>query len=51
MGQTNSITETLIPDTVDTVNYEVRKHAKILSELTTLSYDEFQKCLSELNEL
>lgn len=51
MGQVTSISDTLIPDTMDTVHYEVKKHAKILSEIRTLSYDDFQKCLVELNEL
>lgn len=48
MGQISSISDTLI---VETVHYEVKKHAKILTEITTLSYDDFQKCLIELNEL
>lgn len=50
MGQNNSISEA-IPETVDQINYEVKKHAKILSEIGTLNYDDFQKCLTELNEL
>lgn len=51
MGQASSISDTFIPDTVDTVHYEVKKHAKILSEIGTLTYDDFQKCLAELNQL
>lgn len=51
MGQNNSIPENLIPDTVETLHYEVRKHAKILSEIGTLTYEDFQNSLSELNGL
>ncbi|XP_037030561.1 RING finger protein 141-like [Bradysia coprophila] len=50
MGQSNSISEA-IPETVEQLNYEVKKHAQIFSEIGTLNYDDFQKCLSELNEL
>lgn len=50
MGQSNSISEA-IPETVEQINYEVKKHAKVFSEIGTLNYDDFQKCLSELNEL
>ena len=48
MGQTTSIAEML---NSENVHYEVKKHAKSLSEIGTLTYDEFQKCLLELNEL
>ncbi|CAD7089793.1 unnamed protein product [Hermetia illucens] len=51
MGQTQSITENLIPNTLDTVQFEVIKHARVLSEIGQLSYEDFQKCLQELNEL
>lgn len=50
MGQSNSLSEA-IPETVEQFNYEVKKHAKVFSEIGTLNYDDFQKCLSELNEL
>lgn len=50
MGQSNSLSEA-IPETVEQLNYEVKKHAKVFSEIGTLNYDDFQKCLSELNEL
>lgn len=36
---------------MEQLNYEVKKHAQIFSEIGTLNYDDFQKCLSELNEL
>lgn len=51
MGQTQSITENLIPNTLDTVQFEVIKHARVLSEIGQLTYEDFQKCLQELNEL
>lgn len=50
MGQSNSISEA-IAETVEQLNYEVKKHAKVFSEIGTLNYDDFQKCLAELNEL
>uniref|UniRef100_U5EX62 RING finger protein 141 n=1 Tax=Corethrella appendiculata TaxID=1370023 RepID=U5EX62_9DIPT len=50
MGQNASIPE-IIPDTVDLVQFEVKKQAKIFSEISSLSYEDFLKCLSELNDL
>lgn len=47
MGQKTST----ITDTASTINYEVQRHTKLLSELGTLKYEEFQKCLAELNAL
>lgn len=55
MGQSSSISDSnsssFIPNTVDTVHYEVKKHAKILSEIGTLNYEQFQECLAKLNQL
>lgn len=31
--------------------FQIKKHQKILTQLNSLTYEEFQKCLSELNEL
>lgn len=54
MGQNNSsgtIAENLIPNTIDLVQYELTKQIHALTEINDLSYDDFQKCLLELNEL
>lgn len=47
MGQNKST----ITSRASTINYEVQRHTKLLSELGTLTYEEFQKCLAELNTL
>lgn len=49
MGQI--LSETIIPETFGTVKYEVQKHTQILSEIRTLTYEEFEKSLKSLNEL
>ncbi|XP_031623700.1 RING finger protein 141-like [Contarinia nasturtii] len=54
MGQTAgtpSNSESIIEDTVDTIHYEIRKHAQSLKEINSLTYEEFNKCLSNLNDL
>lgn len=51
MGQTQTITEHLIPEAIDTVQVEIMKHSKVLQEIGSLTYEDFQKCLLELNEL
>lgn len=51
MGQGQSITETVIPETVDAVHMEVVRHAKVLSEINALSYEDFKSCLENLNTL
>lgn len=52
MGQSTSSTcKDLLPNTVDEVQYQIKKHSKILSELNDLSFEQFQECLRELNEL
>lgn len=50
MGQNNSC-QSIVPDTLDVLQLEVKKHAKIFSEIGNLTYEDFQKCLKELNEL
>lgn len=50
MGQTPSA-ESIIEDTVDSIQYEIRKHAQSLKEISSLTYDEFKTCLSSLNDL
>lgn len=51
MGQTQTITENLIPEAIDTVQVEIMKHSKVFQEIGSLSYEEFQTCLQGLNEL
>lgn len=53
MGQTvgTPSPESIIEDTVDTIQYEFRKHAQSLKEINSLTYEEFNSCLSNLNDL
>lgn len=53
MGQqVSSFPQKIIPtDTVDSLQFEIKKQAQIFSEIGTLSYEDFQKCLAELNSL
>lgn len=53
MGQTvgTPSKESIIEDTVDTIQYEIRKTAQSLKEISSLTYEEFNSCLSSLNEL
>jgi hypothetical protein len=50
MGQTTSVPN-IIPDAVDSIQFEFKKQAQILSEIGNLSYEDFQKCLTDLNSL
>ncbi|XP_055610633.1 RING finger protein 141-like [Uranotaenia lowii] len=53
MGQqVSSLPQKIIPnDTVDSLQFEIKKQAQIFSEIGTLSYADFEKCLAELNSL
>lgn len=53
MGQTPSSksAESVLEDTVDTIQYEFKKHANIFSQIGSLTYEEFHQSLNELNEL
>lgn len=53
MGQTvgTPSPESIIEDTVDTIQYEIRKHAQSLKQINSLTYDEFNSCLKSLNDL
>lgn len=53
MGQTAGTpsSESVIEDTVDTIQYEIRKHAQSLKEINSLTYEEFNSCLNNLNDL
>ncbi|XP_071452891.1 RING finger protein 141-like isoform X2 [Hetaerina americana] len=50
MGQSSSY-DSLIPQTVDNLQKEFCRHARAFSEIASLSYDDFQNCLGELNLL
>lgn len=41
----------LLTDVVDALGHEIRKQANAITELSTLSYDEFLQSLTELNAL
>lgn len=49
MGQAQSLADSL-PD-VDSVHMQVVRHTKVLSEINSLTYEEFKTCLGNLNAL
>ncbi|XP_075154783.1 RING finger protein 141-like isoform X1 [Haematobia irritans] len=49
MGQAHSLADSL-PD-VDSVHMQVVRHTKVLSEINSLTYEEFKTCLGNLNAL
>lgn len=53
MGQTvgTPSAESIFEDTVDSIHYEIRKTAQNLKEINSLTYEEFNSCLSSLNDL
>lgn len=51
MGQSTSACKDFIPNTVDNVQFQLKKHSKIFTDLNVLTYDDFLKSLEELNEL
>uniref|UniRef100_A0A1Q3FF61 RING finger protein 141 n=1 Tax=Culex tarsalis TaxID=7177 RepID=A0A1Q3FF61_CULTA len=53
MGQqVSSLPNKILPgDTVDSLQFEIKKQAQIFSEIGSLSYEDFQKCLADLNSL
>ncbi|KAL1378998.1 hypothetical protein pipiens_015219 [Culex pipiens pipiens] len=53
MGQqVSSLPQKILPcDTVDSLQFEIKKQAQIFSEIGSLSYEDFQKCLADLNSL
>ncbi|XP_046394032.1 RING finger protein 141-like isoform X2 [Ischnura elegans] len=50
MGQSSSY-DSLIPQSVDNLQKEICRHARAFTEVASLSYDDFQNCLGELNLL
>jgi hypothetical protein len=51
MGQSTSACKDLFPDTVDEVQFQFKKHSKILTELNDLTFEQFKESLTELNDL
>ncbi|XP_065082357.1 RING finger protein 141-like [Ochlerotatus camptorhynchus] len=53
MGQqVSSLPQKILPcDTVDSLQFEIKKQAQIFSEIGSLTYEDFQKCLADLNSL
>ncbi|XP_053678342.1 RING finger protein 141-like [Anopheles nili] len=51
-SQASSFSQKILPaDTVDSLQFEIKKQMHILSEINSLAYDDFQKCLADLNKL
>uniref|UniRef100_A0A182IZM9 RING-type domain-containing protein n=1 Tax=Anopheles atroparvus TaxID=41427 RepID=A0A182IZM9_ANOAO len=51
-GQASSISHKILPaDTVDSLHFEIKKQVHIFSEINNLAYEDFQKCLADLNRL
>ncbi|KAG8221843.1 hypothetical protein J437_LFUL003219 [Ladona fulva] len=51
MGQSSSSYDHLIPQTVENIQKELCRHARAFTEIASLSYEDFQNCLGELNLL
>ncbi|XP_070502580.1 RING finger protein 141-like [Chironomus tepperi] len=52
MGQSQtSACKDFIPDTIDTIQFQIKKHSKIFSDLNDLTYENFKESIDELNEL
>lgn len=53
MGQqsSSSSNENFIPQTIKTIHYECATHIKTITEIGTITYEDFQKSLCALNEL
>lgn len=51
MGQSTSSCKDFIPDTIDNVQFQIKKHGKIFTDINSINYEEFQKNLEEINDL
>ena len=52
MGQSSSSScKDFIPNTVDNVQFQIKKHNKIFQDLNNLTHEEFTKSIDELNDL
>ncbi|XP_052900073.1 RING finger protein 141-like [Anopheles moucheti] len=51
-SQASSISQKILPaDAVDSLQFEFKKQVHIFSEINNLAYEDFQKCLADLNRL
>jgi hypothetical protein len=50
MGQAGS-SDSVIPETVENIQEEICRHARVFSEIAGLTYEDFQSCLAKLNAL
>lgn len=50
MGQAGS-SDNVIPETVESIQEEICRHARVFSELAGLTYEDFQSCLAKLNAI
>lgn len=51
-SQASSISQRILPaDAVDSLQFEIKKQVHIFSEINNLGYEDFQKCLADLNRL
>jgi hypothetical protein len=50
MGQGTS-SDNVIPETVENIQEEICRHARVFSEIAGLTYEDFQSCLGKLNTL
>uniref|UniRef100_A0A2M4AQG7 RING finger protein 141 n=1 Tax=Anopheles triannulatus TaxID=58253 RepID=A0A2M4AQG7_9DIPT len=51
-SQASTISQRVLPhDTIDSLQFEIKKQVHIYSEINNLAYDDFQKCLTDLNRL
>uniref|UniRef100_A0A182K261 RING finger protein 141 n=1 Tax=Anopheles christyi TaxID=43041 RepID=A0A182K261_9DIPT len=51
-SQASSISQRILPaDAVDSLHFEIKKQVHIFSEINNLGYEDFQKCLADLNRL
>lgn len=52
MGQNQATAcKEFIPDTIDSIQFQIRKHSKIFSDLNDLTYENFKNSIDEINEL
>ncbi|EEB10655.1 hypothetical protein Phum_PHUM055710 [Pediculus humanus corporis] len=51
LSSNGSPSENIIPETVSAIQDEVVRQARVITEIAALSYEDFLKCLEQLNEL
>jgi hypothetical protein len=50
MGQGTS-SDNVIPETVESIQEDICRHARVVSEIASLTYEDFKLCLAKLNTL